>query len=141
MRILAVDPGTVRIGLALSDPGGTLARPLQILKHEARQKDAELIAEIAAQNEVCRIVVGLATDPENRPNPQGRKAKRLAAAIREASGLEVELWDESFSSQEAEGDLIAVKGKASGTELDDLAAARILQSYLDARQELNRNAK
>ena len=137
MRILAVDPGTVRIGLALSDPSGTLAKPLHILKHEARQKDAERIAEIAAQNEVGMIIMGLATDPENRPNPQGRKAKRLAAAIREASGLKVELWDESFSSQEAEADLIAAKGKASGTEVDDLAAARILQSYLDARQELN----
>jgi putative Holliday junction resolvase len=141
VRYLAIDPGSVRIGLAISDGAGRLARPLDILKHISRAEDSERIAQIASEHQVSKILVGLATNSENHPTLQGRSAKRLAAAIRDASGIEVAMWDESYSSLDAQADLIEVKGTAADRYIDDLAAARMLQDYLDANQDENSNAK
>jgi putative Holliday junction resolvase len=138
MRILAVDPGEKRIGLALSDPTGTIANPLVVLKHVSRKLDAAAIAQIARENSAGQIIVGQALDEEGQPTPQGRRAARLAAAIREQSDLPVILWDESGSTQAARSALIALgvpRRKRRG-HLDDLAATYILQSYLDAHSTL-----
>lgn len=138
MRIFAVDPGEKRIGLALSDPTGTIANPLVVLKHVSRKLDAAAIAQIARENSAGQIIVGQALDEEGQPTPQGRRAARLAAAIREQSDLPVILWDESGSTQAARSALIAMgvpRRKRRG-HLDDLAATYILQSYLDAHSTL-----
>jgi len=135
-RILAVDPGDKRIGVAVSDPTGTIARPLRVIAHSARMVDAAQIAALAADEEAVGIVVGQAMDDEGLPSPEGRKAARLAEAIRSQTNLPVSLWDESFSTQTARQTRIAMgvtRRKRSG-HLDDLAAAVILQSYLDANQ-------
>ena len=135
-RILAVDPGDKRIGVAVSDPTGTIARPLRVVEHSARMVDAAQIAALAAEVEAVGIVVGQAMDDEGLPSPEGRKAARLAEAIRSQTNLPVSLWDESFSTQTARQTRIAMgvtRRKRSG-HLDDLAAAVILQSYLDANQ-------
>lgn len=136
MRVLAVDPGERRIGLALSDPSGTIAQPLLILEHEQRDTDATRIATLAAEHGAGLIVVGEPRDAEGRPTPQSRKAKRLAAAIREAAEIPVEMWEESGSSQaahQARRELGAGrKGRAAA--VDALAATVILQSYLDERK-------
>ena len=139
MRILAVDPGDARIGLALSDPSGKLASPLTILPHQARDADARRIAELAAEHGAERIIVGEPLDAENRPTPQSRKARRLAAAIREASGLPVETWEESGSSQAARARRmeLGVSQARRGEPLDAEAAAIILQDYLDVHKERN----
>ena len=79
MRILAVDPGGKHIGIALSDPTGTIANPLTVLKHIARPVDAAAIADLARQHEAGRIVVGQALDDDGQPTPQSRRAVRLAA--------------------------------------------------------------
>lgn len=136
MRILAVDPGEARIGLALSDPSGTLATPLTIIDHEARDADARRIAEVAEERGAGLIVVGEARDSENRPTPQSRKARRLAAAIREATGIPVEMWEESGSSQAASAVRreLGVSGRKRGEAVDAEAAAIILQEYLDGRR-------
>ena len=134
MRILAVDPGEMRIGLALSDASGKVAFAHSIFEHRSRAEDAAHIAALAKEKDVVCIVVGEALDTEGRPTLQSRKAKRLAAAIREASGLEVRMWDESGSSQAADAALRAVSRRlAEGRALDDVAATVILQSYLDAQ--------
>ncbi|MDA1330231.1 MAG: Holliday junction resolvase RuvX [Chloroflexi bacterium] len=137
MRIIGVDPGDARIGLAISDPAGTLARPLVIVEHEARAQDAARIAALAAEQEAEHIVVGHPLDAEGRPTPQSRKAKRLAAAIREASGLPVDLWDESGSSQAAHEARVGrgVGRAARLSPVDAEAAAVILQDYLDHKKE------
>jgi len=134
MRILAVDPGEVRIGIALSDPSGTVANPLTVLRHISRPLDAAGIASLAAENEAGLIVVGQVLDSENHPTPQSRRSARLAAAIRSQTSLPVVLWDESDSTQAARAARIALGAPRHkrGGHLDDLAATYILQTYLDA---------
>ncbi len=135
-RILAVDPGEKRLGIAISDPTGMIATPLLVLKHVSRAIDAATIAELAAEHEAVRIIVGQALDDEGSPTPQARHAGRLAEAIREQTRLPVELWDESGSTQAARAARIAMgvsRRKRSG-HLDEVAAAVILQSYLDAHE-------
>ena len=139
-RILAVDPGEKRIGLALSDPTGVIASPLSVLQHISRKADAASIARLAEENGAVRIIVGEALDDEGQPTPQARHAVLLTEAIREQTSLPVELWDESGSTQAARASRIAMgvsRRKRSG-HLDEIAAAVILQSYLDALLDQNR---
>ncbi len=136
MRILAVDPGEKRIGIAISDPTGTIANPVMVLKHSSRQADAEAIARFAIENEVSAIVVGQSLDEEGQPTPEGRRSGRLAEAIQNQASLPVILWDESGSTQEARLARIAlgVSRRRRRGHQDDLAAAIILQSYLDSHK-------
>jgi putative Holliday junction resolvase len=136
MRILAVDPGEKRIGLAISDPTGTIANPLSVLQHVSRTIDAASIAAIAAERQAERIIVGTIYADDGGPTPQSRHALKLADAIRIQSGLPVELWDESGSTQAARSASIAMgvparKRRQSHGHLDDIAATYILQTYLD----------
>lgn len=138
MRILAVDPGDQRIGLALSDPSGTIANPLSVLRHVSRPLDAAQIAQIAAELGAAEIVVGQALDEDGQPTPEGRKAARLAEAIQAQTNLPVRLWDESGSTQAAQQARRAmgvVRRQRQG-HLDKLAATVILQSYLDSRDRI-----
>lgn len=137
MRILAVDPGDKRIGLALSDATGTLATPLSVLQHESREADAAHIAALAAEHGTERIVVGQAHGEDGQPNLSGRKAARLAGALRAATSLPVELWEESDSTQIALAARRAVG--ASTQDIDAHAAAVILQDYLDNKTSPRRH--
>jgi putative Holliday junction resolvase len=132
MRILGIDHGDVRIGLALSDESGTVARPLQVIQHVAREADAETIARIAAEKEAKLIVIGLPTDSDGEIGHQARKVQRWAEALKQATAIPVEFWDESFSSQEAE----SLKHRTRGEPNDAQAAAVMLQNYLDAHRSL-----
>ena len=134
MRIMAIDPGTKRLGVALSDLTRIVARPLEILEHKSRNTNAETIARLADENKVGLIVVGHSTDDDGTPTPHGRSAARLAGAIRKSTDIPVELWDESGSTQAARRVKIKVgitRKKRIG-HLDEFAAMVILQSYLDA---------
>jgi putative Holliday junction resolvase len=136
MRILAVDPGSKNLGIALSDPTGTIANPLTVLKHTSRPVNAAAIIEIAEKKDANLIVVGQSLDQHGKPSFEGRRAARLAAEIRSSSEIQVVLWDESFSTNEARQARIALgasRQKRQG-HLDDLAATVILQSYLDANK-------
>jgi putative Holliday junction resolvase len=135
MRILAIDPGTKHIGVAISDPTGTIANPLTIIEHISRPVNAALVAELAKENEASLILVGQAVDEYGKPTFSGRQAARLAGAIRNQTDLPVVLWDESGSTQAARQARLQMgvsRAKRSG-HLDDLAAVIILQSYLDTR--------
>jgi len=134
MRILAVDPGEKNLGLALSDPTGTIANPLTVLKHISRPVDAASIAQIAQEHGAGCIVIGQALGSDGEATPQSRRARRLAAAIRAQTDTRVVLWDESGSTQTARSARLAMsvpRRKRRG-HLDDLAATVILQSYLDS---------
>lgn len=136
MSVLAVDPGSKRIGLAVSDPSGSIANPLTVIEHVSRPLDAAAIAQIASDQKAKRIIVGQSLDDQGKPTLEGRRAARLAAALRSQTDLPVELWDESFSTQEARAARIAMgapKSKRRG-HMDALAATVILQSYLDAHR-------
>ena len=134
MRVLAVDPGEKYLGLAVSDAGGRIARPLDTLRHTGRAADAAAIAAAAQAQGAGLIVIGCALDSEGRPGPQARHAQSLASAVRVASGLPVTLHDESFSSESAEAAMRAAgRGRQARREqIHAAAAAEILQSYLDA---------
>jgi putative holliday junction resolvase len=135
MRILAVDPGEKRLGIAISDPSGTIASPLKVVKHTARSADAAAIVQLAEEHQAGLIVVGENLDVEGEPTLQSIMAARLAETIRAITSLPVEMWDESGSTQAAREARIAmgVRKKKRRGHMDDLAAAVILQSYLDAR--------
>ena len=135
MRILAVDPGEKRIGIAISDPTETIASPLTVVQHESRALDAASIAEMARQHEVGLIVVGKSFDENGLPTPQSRHSDRLAEAIGQQCDLPILFWDESFSTHEARQARIEMRGnrRMRRGHLDELAATVILQSYLDSR--------
>jgi putative Holliday junction resolvase len=134
MKVLAVDPGQKRIGIAVSDEGGRLARPLQVIPHVARAADAAEIVRLAVAEAAELILVGQSLDDQGQPTFQGRGAQSLAEVLRGITAIPVQLWDEAFSTQDARAlrrELGAPRKKRSG-HLDDLAAAIILQSYLDS---------
>jgi putative Holliday junction resolvase len=136
-RILAVDPGEKRIGIALSDPTGTIANPFTVITHRARALDAAQVAQIARDEGAELIVVGCPYDSDGSVGPQARKSERMAAAIREQTELPVVLWDEAGSTQEARAARIALgarRAKRAG-HLDELAATFILQSFLEAQRD------
>ena len=137
MRILAVDPGEKHLGIALSDPSGTIAAPLTIIKHVSRNLDAAQIANLAYQSQAEMIVIGQSLDENGDATAQSRRANRLAEAIRQQSELPIRMWDESFSTYEARQARITMGTSHSKRHghLDDLAATVILQSYLDSPEK------
>ena len=136
MRILAVDHGEKRIGLALSDPTATIASPLRVIKHVSRLLDAAQVANLASENEVGLIVIGQSFDEEGNPNLAGRRAAKFAEAMKEQTNLPVELFDESFSTQDARATRIemGVSRKKRSGHMDELAAVMILRSYIEAKK-------
>lgn len=136
MRILAVDHGEKRIGLALSDPTGTIASPLTVLKHVSRLMDAAQVANLATEHGAELIVIGQSFDEEGHPNLAGRRAAKFAEALKEQSQTPVLLWDESFSTQDARATRIelGVSRRRRAGHHDSLAAVMILQSYIEANR-------
>lgn len=135
MRVLAVDPGEKRIGLAVSDESGTIANPLMVIKHVARNVDAARVALAAAENRVGRIIIGQSFDEDGNPNPAGRRAQKFAQALRAQTDIPIEMWDESFTTRDARAARLAmgVSRRKRAGHLDDLAATVLLQDYLDNR--------
>ena len=134
-RVLALDIGERRIGVALSDPLQVVARTLGIVE---RSSDAEAVAEIARlvrEHEVERVLVG---HPRSLSGAVGRQAQRVesfATLLAEAVGVPVELWDERLSTVTAARILAerGVRAREQKESIDAVAAAVILQDYLDAQ--------
>jgi putative Holliday junction resolvase len=136
MRILAVDHGEKRIGLALSDPTTTIASPFKVIKHVSRILDAAQVANLASENDVGLIVIGQSFDEEGHPNLAGRRAAKFAEALKEQTNIPIELFDESFSTQDARATRIemGVSRKQRAGHMDELAAVMILRSYIESRK-------
>jgi putative Holliday junction resolvase len=139
MRILAVDHGEKRIGLAISDPTGTIANPLSVIRHISRAIDAAQVATIALEHEAGVIVIGQSFDEDGQLNLAGRRAARFAEALQGQTDIPIQMWDESFSTQKARAARIqmGVSRKRRSGHLDEIAATVILQSYLDAHSSPN----
>ena len=142
MRTLGVDDGRRRIGLAVSDPTGTLARPVEtVTGHDdpaaAAREVAAVIARLEAVDDpIGTIVVGLPLRLDGTPNEQTDHARALAAELARVTGRTVLLQDERLTSHEAESRL-AVRERdwrARKKRLDAAAAAVILQEYLDGKK-------
>ncbi|MCS6908574.1 MAG: Holliday junction resolvase RuvX [Anaerolineales bacterium] len=135
MRILAVDPGQKRIGIAISDPSGRVAFPLTVIPHCSKQVDAGRIAALAEQHGVDLILVGQALGLDQQPTLQGRRSLNLAQAIRARTQIPVVLHDEYETTQivlNARKEMGA-KSKKRGLNIDAYAAVVLLQSYIESR--------
>lgn len=140
MRILAVDPGSRRVGLAVSDPTGTIATALATLPAEPSDTLPARIAGAARDAAAERIVVGLPLRLDGRRGPEAAAAERLAAAVRQASGLPVETVDERLTTAAAERSLIegGVRRAARRASIDRVAAVMLLQGHLDRMRRSKR---
>jgi putative Holliday junction resolvase len=136
VRVLAVDPGTKRIGLALSDPTGTIAQPLTTIGAEPRGTLAARLAEMAREKDVGKIVVGLPRRMDGSLGPEAKAARRLATELRETSRLPVELVDERLTTAAAEKALLeeGVRREKRRASIDRVAAALLLQAHLDRKR-------
>jgi putative Holliday junction resolvase len=138
-RLLALDVGEKRIGVALSDPLQILARPLTVIHRTSRADDFAKIGRLVDEQGAVQIVCGYPLSLDGSEGPQGRRVRRYAEALREAVAVPVVLWDESYSTAEAEEMMQATQPRLSPRErrhwIDAVAAAVILQSYLNARSQ------
>jgi putative Holliday junction resolvase len=136
VRILAVDPGSKRVGLALSDPTETIAQPLPTMPAEPGDSLPTRLVEIARSHEVERIIVGLPLRLDGTHGPEAVAARKLAGAIRRQARLPVELVDERLTTVAAERALLAggVKRDARRQGVDRVAATMLLQGHLDQRR-------
>lgn len=133
-RALGLDPGKRRIGVAVSDPSRTIASPLRFI--DTKVADVEqLLRDICAEYEVTVVVVGLPLNLDGSEGASAKAARDLAEVVHEATGLEVQLQDERFTSVTAEAALIegGVTRKSRKEKRDQVAAAVMLQSFLDTR--------
>jgi putative Holliday junction resolvase len=132
-RVLGVDLGSVRVGLAVSDPTGLLAQPLAVVpRDEATDAIVEQIAELGVE----AIVVGIPFNMDGSRGPAADEADAFAISLREVTGLEVTCWDERLSTVEAERSMRAggKNARAQRGVVDKVAAALVLQAYLDSRR-------
>jgi putative holliday junction resolvase len=133
-RILALDLGKKRIGLALSDPLGITAQGLPTLQRTNMRQDLAALAGVIAEREVAVILMGNPVHMSGRESRQSAYTREFAARLAEHTGLEVRFWDERLTTVEAErvlrssGISIAKRAKA----VDRLAAQILLESYLDS---------
>jgi putative holliday junction resolvase len=136
VRVLAVDSGTKRVGLALSDPTGTIAQPLTTIEAEPRGTLAARLADLAREKDVSKIVVGLPRRMDGSLGPEAKAARRLATELRGTSGLPVELVDERLTTAAAEKALLeeGVRREKRRASIDRVAAALLLQAHLDRKR-------
>jgi putative Holliday junction resolvase len=133
-RILGVDPGERRVGLAVSDPLGVSAQGLETFDRK-RGDLLEHIAAVVDEYGVAAIVVGHPVSMSGRPSESSKRAERLARDLERRFGLPVTLWDERLSSQEARRAMAGTGAARKKGTVDRVAAVLILQSYLDSISE------
>ena len=133
VRTLALDYGERRIGVALSDPTGAIAQPLETI--DARKGALERIAELVVKHEVGQIVVGLPLHMDGRAGPEAERARAFGEKVRARANVPVDYLDERWTSREAERVLEegGVRKKNQRGRVDPIAAALLLRTWL-ARQ-------
>ena len=137
MRALGVDPGTKRIGLAVSDLTGTIASPLLVLQRsKSPSHDLSEIARIARTEEAEVIVVGLPINMDGSLGPAAQAATAFAERLATVAGVPVELHDERRTTVTADQAMRegGLDGRARRQRVDKVAAAVMLQSWLDSRR-------
>ena len=144
MRILAIDYGEKRIGLAVSDEMGITARGISVIERKSKQADLDAIAAVVSEYGAGAIVVGYPLRLDGSAGIQCGKVDRFIASLREIISVPVIAWDETLSTKEAEELMreAGVKRKKKRDMVDRIAAAVILQDYLNkkARNETERPA-
>jgi putative Holliday junction resolvase len=137
MRLMGLDVGDKRIGIALSDEGALIASPRETLERSGNRKDIRYMLDLARREEVSEIVVGMPFSLDGSLGPQAHKVERFVEALKAETDIRVTTWDERLSTVSAEralleGDVSRAKRKKT---IDRVAAALILQGYLDSKRE------
>lgn len=133
-RILGIDPGERRVGLAVSDPLGVTAQGLETFDRTAGDL-LDHLAGVIADYGVAEIVVGHPVSMSGRPSASSKRAEGLARDLERRFALPVALWDERLSSREARRVMAGTGAARKKGTVDRVAAVLILQSYLDSRSE------
>jgi putative Holliday junction resolvase len=138
-RVLGVDPGAARIGLALSDELGYMAHPLQTLRSGAEAENALGIAAVASEKQSPAIVIGLPRNMDGSEGPAAAKSRSLAAALGPLTKARVILWDERLTTVAAARRLHEAgrDTRSQRSVIDQAAAVQILQDWLDAQALLS----
>jgi len=133
-RILGLDPGERRVGVALSDPTGTIASPHSVIDRRSVEL-TEAVRSLCEEHDVEQIVVGLPTGLSGVEGPSAKAARAVGTALAEATGIPVEYQDERFTTVTAEAALLegGVRRAKRRDVRDKVAAAVILQTYLDRK--------
>jgi len=134
MRILSLDVGDSRIGVAISDPGEVLASPLTIITRDEDSKAINIINQLVDQHDVKLIVVGLPYSLDGSVGRQANKVMDFVEELSKSTGASIKFWDERLSTVAVEHLLREAGNKPSRkkTRRDAAAAAFILQGYLDS---------
>ncbi len=137
MKIMAVDYGDSRTGLAMSDETETLASPLETIYEHHFERCAERVAQIAAEKKAGMIIVGDPVNMNGTRGPRSEKCREFAQLLRELVDVEVIMWDERSSTVTAINYMneINKRGKKRKQVLDQAAAAVILDNYLEFRKQ------
>jgi putative Holliday junction resolvase len=135
LRILAIDYGEKRLGLAMSDEAGAFAFPAGTLERRGLARDLAALRALVAERGVERIVVGLPLHMDGRAGPEARAALAFAATVAEATGLRVDTFDERWTTREAERSLreqglVGRRGRRRREVVDAVAATLLLRSWL-----------
>lgn len=138
MRVLGIDLGERRIGLAVSDEAGRIAFPAGSLDCKSRRADLAALRALIAERGIARVVVGLPLHMSGRAGPEAEAAKRFAAELAAETGIPVDLLDERWTSIAAERSL-AESGRRTTERrgkgvVDEVAATLLLSTYLDRRR-------
>lgn len=133
MRVIALDVGERRIGVAVSDPTGTLATPHTVIQRRSKAEDFAAVARLVAELEAERVVVGLPLSLNGEVGPQARRVTRYAWALARTLDVPVELHDERYSTVTADT-LLVESGRKRRVPIDAAAAAVILQDYLESQR-------
>ena len=128
---MGLDIGDVRIGVALSDPQGILASPLTIITRTDEKADIEAVIDITRQNQVGRVIIGLPFSMDGSLGRQAEKVKEFVTELSRHTEVPVEFRDERLSTVSVKRMVQGVKKTGKGTRYDAMAAALILQGYLD----------
>ncbi|MBI2847450.1 MAG: Holliday junction resolvase RuvX [Chloroflexi bacterium] len=137
MRILGLDIGDRRIGVAMSDPGGSLASPLGVITRKDDDSSIEAIASLVSEHGVELVVLGMPHSLHGKEGPQAEKVKAYSLVLSQKLKTPVRVWDERFSTVEAERLLreSGIKAWERKSRRDAWAAALILQGYLDSLRQ------
>jgi putative Holliday junction resolvase len=136
-RILALDYGTKRIGVALSDELGWTAQPLETFERRTLDRDVAHVASLVQSHEVREVVLGFPLQLDGREGPAVQAMRNFAVRLEEGLPVPLVLWDERLTTKAAEDFLIAadVSRKKRKGAVDRVAAAILLQSYLASREK------
>ena len=139
-RIVGIDFGTVRIGIALSNPERTIASPLENYSRRGAPQDAGRFQRLVAEEDVTLFVVGLPVHLDGRESPKSSEARRFGQWLSEVTGVPVEFFDERYTSVEAEQHLVAagLTSKRRRKRMDKVAAQIMLSAYLESQGSAHR---